>query len=275
MGLRVQTNMTSLNALRNLKANSTGLERSMERLSSGYRINKSMDDVAGLAISEQMRGQIRSLGQAERNAQDGISFATVAESALNESTNILIRLRELGTQAASDTVGDVERGFIDVEVQQLKEELDRIANTTEYSGTKLLDGSGDLMEFHVGLRSGEDNRITYDAGLVNVTTDNLGVDGLSAASQDDARDSLETIEASIQSVGSMRANLGAIQSRMSSTISNLSSYKESLTAANSRIRDADIAEEAANLAKTSVLQQAGAATLVQANMVPNLALKLL
>jgi flagellin len=247
----------------------------MERLSSGYRINKSMDDVAGLAISETIRGQVRGLGQAERNAQDGISFVQVAEGGLNETSNILVRIRELATQAASDTVGEAERGFVDLEVQQLKSELDRIAQTTEYSGTKLLDGSGSQLDFQVGVRGGENNRISYDAGKANASTDNLGVSGISVSSKDDARDTLESIDSAIKNVASMRAEFGAIQSRMNSTINNISVYRENLSAAQSRIKDADMAAEAANLAKTSILQQAGVATVAQANTAAALALKLL
>jgi flagellin len=275
MGLRIQTNQPSITAQRHLRVNGQGLDTSMERLSSGYRINKSMDDVAGLAISETIRGQVRGLGQAERNAQDGISFVQVAEGGLNETSNILVRIRELATQAASDTVGEAERGFVDLEVQQLKSELDRIAQTTEYSGTRLLDGSGSQLDFQVGVRGLENNRISYDAGQANASTDNLGVNSISVASKDDARDTLESIDSAIKNVASMRAEFGAIQSRMNSTINNISAYRENLSAAQSRIKDADMAAEAANLAKTSILQQAGVATVAQANTAAALALKLL
>ncbi|MBS1984004.1 MAG: flagellin FliC [Bdellovibrionales bacterium] len=275
MGLRIQTNIASVNAQRNLRTNSAGLEKAMERLSSGYRINKSMDDVAGLAISENMRGALKGLGQAERNAQDGISFVQVAEGGLSETSNILVRMRELSTQAASDTISDTERGFVNVEVQQLKAEMDRIAQTTEYSGTKLLNGSGKTLDFQIGIRGDENNVITFDAGAADAQAGTLNVDGISVAEKGDARDGLEKLDGAIQKVAEMRASFGAIQSRMSTTVNNIEVYKENLSAANSRIRDADMAEEAANLAKTNVLQQAGTATLAQANMSNNLALKLI
>lgn len=275
MGLRIATNIASVNGQRQLKANGGTLERSMERLSSGYRINKSSDDVAGLAISEQMRGQIRGLAQAERNAQDGISFVQVAEGALSETSNILIRIRELATQAASDTVGETERSFIDIEVQQLLTEADRIAETTEYSSTKLLNGSGSRLDFHVGTTGAENNIISFDAGEANATAGALGISGLGVESKDAARSTLDSVGEALTKVGSMRANFGAVQSRMGSTINNLSIYQENLQAANSRIRDADMAAETANLAKASIMQQASVATLGQANQNTALALKLL
>lgn len=275
MGLRIQTNIASINAQRNLRQNGVGLDRSMERLSGGYRINKSSDDVAGLAISETIRSNVRGNAQAQRNAQDGISFVQVAEGGLNETSNILIRMRELAVQAASDTVGEKERGFINVEVQQLKQEMDRIAESTEFSGMKLLNGSASELDFQVGSRGSEDNRITYDAGKANATTSNIGVSGVSVDTKSAARSTLDKVEDGINKVNTMRANFGAIQSRMSSTINNLEVYKENLTAAQSRIKDADIAEESANLAKTAIMQQAGVATLAQANQTTALALKLI
>lgn len=275
MGLRIQTNIASVNAQRNLRTSSGGIEKAMERLSSGYRINKSMDDVAGLAISENMRGSIKGLGQAERNAQDGISFVQVAEGGLSETSNILIRIRELATQAASDTIGEVERGFVNVEVNQLKAELDRIAQTTEFSGTKLLDGSGQSLDFQIGMRSDENNYITFDAGAADAQAGALEVDGIDVADKGDARDALEAIDKGIQKVAEMRAGFGAIQSRMATTVNNLEVYRENLSAANSRIRDADMAEEAANLAQRTIIQQAGVATLAQANSANSLALKLI
>ena len=275
MGLRIQTNIASVNAQRNLRQNGTGLATAMERLSSGYRINKSMDDVAGLAISDQMRGQIRGLGQAQRNAQDGISFVQVAEGGLSESGNLLVRLRELATQAASDTIGDKERGFVNVEVQQLKQELERISLTTEYTGTKLLDGSAKTLDFQVGIGAGVNNRITFDAGQANATISSLGVSGIAVDSKSAARDTIDQVDAAISKVASMRANFGAVQSRLNSTINNNEVYRENLAASNSRIKDADIAAESSELAKSNILQNAGVATLAQANQSTALALKLL
>jgi len=275
MGLRIATNMPSITAQRQLRLNSTGVERSMERLSSGVRINKASDDVAGLAISESMRGSIRGLSQALRNAQDGVSFVQVADGGLSESTNIMVRIRELATQAASDTIGDAERGFVNVEVTELTKELDRIARTTEYSGARLLDGSAPSLDFQVGIRGGEMNRITYQAGETNATASALGIEGFSVATKDDARAVLEEIDPAISKVAAMRANFGAIQSRMQSSINNIETYRENLTASNSRIRDADLAEESSNLAKQSILQQAGVSTLAQANTSTALAIKLI
>ncbi len=222
-----------------------------------------------------MRGQIRGLAQAQRNAQDGVSFVQVADGALGETSNLLIRIRELGTQAASDTVGETERQFIDVEVKQLLTELNRIAETTEYSGTKLINGSGSTLDFHVGVGGDEKNIISFDAGKANATASALGVDGLGVATKSDARKTLDSIDQALTKVGTMRANFGAIQSRMGATINNLSIYEENLAAANSRIRDADFAKEAADLAKNSIVQQASVATLAQANTNTALALKLL
>lgn len=275
MGLRIQTNMPSVTAQRQLKLNSGLVERSMERLSSGFRINKAMDDVAGLAISDSMRGQLRGLAQAERNAQDGISFVQVADGGLSEASNILVRIRELATQAASDTIGEKERGFVDVEVQELKKELDRIANTTEYSGARLLDGSAPSLDFQIGIRGTENDRITYAAGESNATVDELGVGDITVASKDDAQSTLESIDPAIFKVAEMRANFGAVQSRLQTTTNNISTYRENLSAAQSRIRDADMAEESANLAKANILAQAGVATLSQANNSTALALKLI
>jgi len=275
MGLRIATNLPSVVAQRQLKLSSQGVETRMERLSSGYRINKAMDDVAGLAISESMRGQLRGLGQAERNAQDGISFVQVADGGLSEATNIMVRIRELATQAASDTIGKSERGFVDVEVQELVKELDRIAKTTEYSGAKLLDGSAPSLDFQVGIRGNSEDRITYAAGESNAQIRALGIDSVSVREKDAARRTLETIDPAISKVASMRANFGAMQSRLQSSVNNIGTYRQNLAAAQSRIRDADMAEEASELAKQTVMQAAGAATLAQANSSTSVALKLL
>lgn len=275
MGLRIATNISSVNAQRRLRRNSENIEQSMERMASGQRVNKSSDDVAGLAISEKMRGQIRGLNQARRNAQDGVAFVQVAEGALNETSNILIRVRELATQAASDTVGETERGYLNVEVGQLLTELDRIAKTTEYSGTKLLDGSGQSLDFHVGVGGTADNIISYDAGKANATAGALGVDGMAVDSKDAAKSVLENIDTALTNVGTMRANFGAVQSRLDKTISNNATYEENLIAAKSRIQDADMAVEASELAKNQILQNAAVSTLAQANQNTSLALKLI
>jgi flagellin len=275
MGLRINTNTASVSAIRALRGSAGQVDKALERLSSGLRINKAADDVAGLTISEKIKSQIRSTEQAQRNAQDGISFIQVAEGALSETTNILTRIRELSTQAASDTIGKVERGFLDVETQHLLKELDRIAKTTQYSGTFLLNGSGGNLDFHIGTQGNSDNYISFDAGMANSTIGALGVSGVSVGDKDEARSSMDKIEDAISKVGVMRANYGAIQSRMQSVINTVEISSEALKNANSRMRDADIAEESANLARATIIRQAGTSVLAQANTVPQMALKLL
>jgi flagellin len=215
------------------------------------------------------------LKQANRNANDGVSFAQTAEGGLNEVSSILIRLRELGVQAASDTVGDDERSFIDREYQTLKSEVDRIAQVTSYNGHTLLNGSGKDLSFHVGARAGEHNTISFKSSEANATSSALGISGSGVGSRDDAVDSLENIDKAIRSVNDQRASLGALQNRLHSASNNLSVQIENLSEAHSRIADTDIAEEASRLARSQVLQSAGIAVLAQANALPNSALKLL
>jgi flagellin len=250
-------------------------DKVFERLSSGSRINKAADDAAGLAISEKMKAEIRSSRQADRNANDGISMVQVAEGGLNEAQNILTRLRELAIQSASDTVGDTERGFTNMEYQNLVQELGRISEVTEFNGHKLLNGSGEMLDFQIGTKHGEDNRISYDAGFVNASISNLGIEGQSVASKEDAQASLEVMDQAIEKTSGQRAFLGAIQNRLQSTSSNLQVSVENLSAANSRIRDVDYAEETAKSAKNSILQAAGTSVLAQANMNGQNALKLI
>lgn len=276
MSLVINTNVASINAQRNLRITKDGLNGSLEKLSSGLRINKAGDDAAGLAISEKLKAEIRSLGQAKRNANDGISMIQTAEGALNEVGNMLIRLRELSVQASSDTISDVERGFIDVEFQQLKEEIQRISSVTEFNSTKLLNGESGVLEIQIG--TGNDaflDRISYDGTATNATLAALGVAGTGSTSKVQAQGSIEQIDDAIVNVNSIRANLGAVQNRLSSTINNLAINEENISAANSRIRDVDVASETASLARNSILMQAGISVLSQANQTPNLALKLL
>ncbi len=275
MGLRINTNIPSVSAIRALKGSTGQVDRAMERMSTGLRINRASDDVAGLTISEKIKSQIRSSEQAQRNAQDGISFIQVAEGALSETTNILTRVRELSTQAASDTIGEKERVFLNIEAQQLLGELDRIAKTTQYSGTFLLNGSGGNLDFHIGTQGNKDNYLTFDAGLANSTTGGLGVSGIRVENKDDARAAMDKIEDAIGRVGTMRANYGALQTRMQSVINTVEISSEALKSANSRMRDADIAEESSALARASIIRQAGTSILAQANTVPSLALKLI
>jgi len=276
MGLRINTNVASLNAQRNLMGTKWGLDKSLEKLSSGYRINRAGDDAAGLAISENLRAQIRGLKQASRNAQDGVSLVQVAEGGLNEISSIMIRLRELAVQAASDTIGPVERQFLNVEYDQLISEVDRIADGTEFNGTQLLSGTGSILDFQVGTRNDPNiDRLSFDASKADANSAALGVNLTSVADKASAQNSLAAIDSAIVSVSAMRADFGAIQNRLQSTIGNLAVSVENLSAANSRIRDVDIAEETAEMTKNNVLLQAGTSVLAQANQTSNSALQLL
>ena len=276
MGLRINTNTASLNAQRNLAKTRLGLDQSLERLSSGLRINRAGDDAAGLAISENLKAQIRGLKQASRNAQDGGSLIQVAEGGLNEISSILIRLRELAVQAASDTIGPVERQFLTVEYDQLISEIDRIADGTEFNGTQLLSGTGSILDFQVGTRNDPNiDRLSFDASRADANTAALGINLTSVADKASAQNALGAIDTSIVSVSAMRADFGAIQNRLQSTISNLAISVENMSAANSRIRDVDVAEETAEFTKNNILTNAGISVLSQANQTANSALSLL
>ena len=275
MGMRITTNVAAINAQRNLMGSQRNIQNSMSQLSSGSRINRSADDAAGLAISENMKAQIRSSVQARRNANDGISMVQVAEGGLNEVSNIVTRLRELGIQASSDTVGEKERGFIDTEVQQLKSEMERIANTTSWNTTKLLDGSTPVFDFQVGLYASEDDRIQFDTSQNVATLDALGLSDVDFMTKEGARASLKLLDDSQSAINGMRSNIGALQNRLTSTVDTLAVTEENLAAANSRIRDTDVAQASSDMAKNSVMLQAGTATLAQANQTTQLALKLL
>lgn len=277
MGLRISTNLASLSAQRVLSKNQEEGAKSMIRLSSGDRITSAADDAAGLSISERLRGQIKSMQQAQRNANDGISFVQVAEGSLGEVSNGLIRMRELAVQASSDTISDRERAFIDQEVQQLKIEIDRIADSTTYNGTQLLNGESDkdVLEFQVGAFNTPADRIQYKVSDFNIKTDNIGVDDVNVLDLDEARGALATVDKALDKINAFRASLGAMQNRLHSTSNSLGIAVESLSAANSRIRDTDIAEESAQLVRRNILNSAGIAVLAQANQVPAQALRLL
>lgn len=276
MGLRINTNTASLNAQRNLRTSKMGLDKSLERLSSGFRINRAGDDAAGLAISENLRAQIRGLKQSQRNAQDGVSLVQVAEGSLNEVSGILIRLRELAVQAASDTIGPVERQFLNVEYDQLVSEIDRIADGTEFNGTLLLSGTGSILDFQVGTRNDPNiDRLSFDASKADANSAALGVNLTSVADKASAQNSLSAIDTAIVSVSAMRADFGAIQNRLQSTISNIGVSVENMSAANSRIRDVDVAEESAEMTSNNILLQAGTSVLAQANQSSQVALGLL
>jgi flagellin len=278
----------------------------MEKLASGYRINKAADDAAGLAISEKLKADIRGLNMAKRNASDGVSLVQTAEGGLNEVGNILSRLRELAVQSSSDTIGNVERGFLNKEYTALKDEIDRITNATEYNGTRLLVGNQESLDASLVNRSnpypleiqvGKDyftsvdekgqsnpvNVIRIDLQNLNTNTDSNGLNlgrstedgGTRVDSKESAQQSIGTLDAAIQKVAEYRSYLGAIQSRLGSTINNLSVQTENFAAANSRIRDTDFADESAKLTQSNILKQAGVAVLSQANQSPQAALRLL
>ena len=276
MGLRIATNVTALNAQRNMGITRNALDKSLEKLSSGSRINRSGDDAAGLAISESLRAQIRGLRQARRNALDGVSLVQVSEGGLNEISNILIRLRELSIQASSDTIGDVERQFADREYQSLKQEIDRIANSTQYSGTPLLNGKAGIFEVQVGIQNNPIlDRIVYNGERADTTLDALKLGGETVATKQSAQLGLAVIDDALTQVSSIRADMGAIQNRLQSTINNLAIYEENLAAANSRIRDTDLAEEVSEMTKSNILMQAGISVLTQANNTNAQSVKLL
>lgn len=266
MGLRINTNTVSLAAQRTLGVNNRDQASSLSKLASGSRINRSADDAAGLAISEKLKAQIRGQNQAERNANDGISMIQTAEGGLSEVSNILVRLRELAVQSASDTVGDNEREFTNLEYQNLKQEVERISQVTEFNGKKLLNGEGDKYDFQIGINNDDfQDRITFDAQVTNASMANLGIDSLNVASKEDSQMSLSKIDDAIQKISGQRAELGAKQNRLTSTIQNLQVSTENLSSANSRIRDTDYAAETANNARLSILNNAGTAVLAQSN----------
>lgn len=276
MGLRIATNTTALNSQRNLSITRLSLDKTLEKLASGSRINHAGDDAAGLAISENLRASIRGIRQAKRNALDGISMIQVAEGGLNEVSNILIRLRELSIQSASDTIGDTERQFTDREFQSLKEEIDRIANVTEYNGTHLLNGQAGIFEIQVGIKNNPIlDRVAFDGSKADSTLDMLKLGGESIATKQGAQLSLSVIDDALVRVNSIRADLGAYQNRLQSTINNLAISDENLSSANSRIRDADMAEEVSEMTKSNILMQSGISVLANANNTMQSALKLL
>ena len=276
MGFRINTNVSSIAAQRSLSVNNREASDTLNKMSSGSRITKAADDAAGLAISEKLKAQIKSTNQANRNANDGISMVQTAEGGLDEISNMLTRLRELSIQSASDTVGDTERSFTDMEYQNLKSEIERISQVTEFNGTKLLSGQGDKLDFQIGTKNDDfQDRISYDVQMTNASTSSLGVDGIAVSSKEGAQNSLATIDTAIEKVSGQRAALGAIQNRLISTSNNLQITNENLSAANSRIRDVDYAQVSAANAKNNILNQAGTSVLAQANSQGQNALRLI
>jgi flagellin len=306
MGLRIRTNVQSLTAQRHMQLSTEELGKSSERLASGYRINKGADDAAGYAISEVLRADVRSLIQARRNTNDGVSLIEVAEGGLAEINNIMIRLRELSVQAASDTIGQRERGYLNQEFYALKDEVDRIAVSTEFNGTRLLTGAAQIPEELLAdhnfspleIQVGKDyypnadslearnpiNVIRIDMSKLNAFTEGEGSLGIGSSANEEgtrvdskpmAQMTIEKLDGAMQKVAAYRADLGAIQNRLEKTDKAIAIQVEALSTAKSRIKDVDFASETANMTQQNILQQAGAAVLAQANQQPQIALKLL
>lgn len=276
MGLRINTNISSIAAQRALGITKNNLDNNLRKMSSGERITRASDDAAGLAISEKLKAHIRGLRQAKRNSDDGVSLIQTAEGAINEISNIVIRLRELSVQAASDTVGETERGFSNIEFQNLLEEINRISKGTEFNGRKLLDGTGGLVEIQVGIHNDPmQDRIKYDSTDTDTTTASLALTGEGIATKESAQLSLGKLDDALVRINGTRANLGALQNRLQSASNTIAIAEENFSAANSRIRDVDVAAETADMAKNNILTQAGVSVLAQANQAPNAALKLI
>ncbi len=278
MALSVLTNVASLNAQRNLSSTQADLAKSIGRLSSGMRINTASDDAAGLGISENLKANIRSNSQAQRNANDGISMSQVAEGAMNEMQGIVSRMRELSVQSANSSLGDTERGYIQTEFSQLRDEVNRISNVTNFNNKKLLDGSASAgLTFQVGIYNTADDRISMSITKLNASTlgSTVKLASTSLSTAAGAQAAIGTFDRAIQQLSQSRAKVGATQNRMQVTISNLATSNENLSAANSRIRDVDVASETAALTKSQILSQAGLAVLAQANQLPQSALSLL
>lgn len=279
MAMSIMTNVASLSAQRNLSKTQGALSQSIGRLSSGLRINQASDDAAGLGISENLKADIRSLAQAGRNANDGISLGQVAEGAMNEQQGIVTRMRELAMQASNGTLGSTERGYVDTEFDGLAAELDRITTTTEFNGTKLLDGSASAgLTMQVGIQNTAADRISLS--MTKITTSTLGTTGLkisavTLSTAAGAQAGLAAFDKAIEQLSTARAKVGAFQNRAQITISNLSVAHENLSAANSRVRDVDVASEAAEMTKNQILSQAGISVLSQANNLPSSALALI
>ncbi len=274
MSISLQTNVSALRAQNSLATSHTSLATSLQRLSSGYRINSAADDAAGMGISENLRADIRSLQQSVRNASDGMSVVNVAEGAMAEVGNILIRMRELSEQSSTGTLGDDERGYLDSEFQQLVLEITRIAESTEFNGTHLLDGTNASLEIQVGIGTMSDSQVVLNLGS-GMTADNLGLNGINITTANDALSTMTAIINATGLVSAQRADFGSAQNRLESTIRNIAMSVENLSAANSRIRDVDVALETSSMTSMQILQQAGVAVLAQANATPPLALQLL
>ncbi len=273
MSVSIRTNVASLNAQRNMSQTQSMLDSSLAKLSSGYRITAAGDDAAGLGISTNLIAQIKSYSQAVRNANDGQSLIQAAEAGLNNSANIITRLRELAMESASDGVGNSERAYINTESVALIAELQRVAVTSEYNGTRLLDGVAATMDFQVGVRGTTNDVISFIT--MDATTTALGVSTLNLSTKTGSVAALNTLDTALSRVSTARSTIGAAGNRFNETITTIQAFREALSAANSRIRDVDVAEETSNLTKAQILAQAGVSVLSQANQLPQMALKLL
>lgn len=292
MGMRIRTNVPSITAQRFMSDNKDAMSKNLERLSSGYRINKSSDDAAGLAISESLRGKIRGLNVAKRNANDAVSMVQVAEGSMNEMTNIMIRLRELAVQASTDTLGDRERGFLNREYTQLADELDRIGNSTEFNGIKIFDENNEKEQFVIQVGTNgttpEMNQDTISISLqgLKFSTESLGIgkgdeigpssiEGGEGPTRDEISGRLTVIDDALSRIANERATLGSVQSRLNSALSNLAVNVENMETAKSRIKDVDFASEAADLTQNRILVSSSTSVLSQANAAPEQVLQLL
>jgi len=273
----INTNMASLNAQRNLSTSSLAMQKSLQKLSSGFRINSASDDAAGLAISEKLRGQVRGSQQAQRNAQDGISLLQTAEGALNETHSILQRMRELAVQASNGTLVAEDHAAVTTEMNELSNEIDRIGNSTQFNTTQLLDGSFTAVDLQIGPNDATDTNQKLTIQIAQMDATGLGVDtgNIDTSTTAAATVTIQTIDDAINSVSSQRSSIGAWQNRLDHTINNLSIGAENMTAAESRIRDVDMAKEMSTFTKNQILNQASIAMLAQANQAPQSILKLL
>jgi flagellin len=277
MGMRINTNLSALNAHRNLQSAQSAEDKTLNRMATGSRIAEAGDDAAGYSISTTLNAQVRSTQAALRNANDGISMIQVSEGAINTLSDLVIRMRELGIQASSDTISDTERRMIQREVQQSKAEIDRIVSTTEFNGKKVLNGGGSDpgFEVQVGIHAGQNNQLGVDDRRLNFSTDQMGLTGLNFSTKESAREDLAKLDFALEHISSLRATLGALQSRFTTVAEGLGTSEVNLSAANSRIKDADVASESSDLAKKRILREAGTAVLAQANTQPEQALRLI
>jgi len=277
MGLRIRTNIPSLAVQKNLRESTEAVEKEFSKLSSGKRLTKAADDAAGMAIANRLQAHVKGLQQARRNANDGISLVQTAEGAVGEVSNIIIRLRELSVQAASDTVGMKERDLLNQEYQSLITEIDRIAEATTFNGAKLLNGENEMgrIDIHVGADAGEEHKITFDSEEANIKTEAIGIEGLNVLEKESAIESFTTLDDALDNVVKVRAKLGAMQARLTSTSGQLEIQAMNEESARSVIEDTDIADSTAKLTGNQIIKNAGMATLVQANSISAGAIRLI